>query len=129
MARSSRTCSISPGRLTYAFTRNLTLQVYLQPFVAVGAYTDIRRLARPRSYEFTAATLPYNPDFNTKSMRTNTVLRWEYRPGSTLFVVWNRSSADDTGRACSRPWQDLGSAFAADGSHVFMIKMNYWLGL
>jgi hypothetical protein len=117
------------GRVTYAFTRNLTLQMFLQPFVAVGAYSDIRALAKPRSYEFKDATLSYNPDFNTKSLRTNTVLRWEYRPGSTLFVVWNRSSADDARPGIFSGWQDLRDAFAADGSHVFMIKMNYWLGL
>jgi hypothetical protein len=117
------------GRVTYAFTRDLTLQVFLQPFVAVGAYSDIRTLARPRSFEFNPAALSYNPDFNTKSLRTNTVLRWEYRPGSTLFVVWNRSASDGSRPGIFSPWQDLGGAFAADGSHVFMVKMNYWLGL
>jgi hypothetical protein len=117
------------GRMTYAFTRDLTLQVFLQPFVAVGAYSDIRALAKPRSYEFKPATLDDNPDFNTKSVRTNTVLRWEYRPGSTLFVVWNRSGDDDSRPGVFKAWRDLGSAFGAEGSHVFMIKFNYWLGL
>jgi hypothetical protein len=116
------------GRVTYSFTRDLTLQVFLQPFVAVGAYSDIRTLARPRSFDFNPAELPDNPDFNTKSLRTNTVLRWEYRPGSTLFVVWNRSASDESRPGIFAPWQDVGGAFAADGSHVFMIKMNYWLG-
>ncbi|MBA3271671.1 MAG: carbohydrate binding family 9 domain-containing protein, partial [Acidobacteria bacterium] len=82
------------ARGTYSFTRDLTLQVFLQPFVAVGAYSDIRQLARARSFDFHPASLSYNPNFNTKSLRTNTVLRWQYRPGSTLFVVWNRSAAD-----------------------------------
>jgi hypothetical protein len=116
------------GRVTYSFTRDLTLQMFLQPFVAVGAYSDIRQLARARSFEFTPAEVSDNPDFNTKSLRTNTVLRWEYRPGSTLFLVWNRSASDDSRPGRFAPWQDLGGAFGADGSHVFMIKMNYWLG-
>jgi hypothetical protein len=117
------------GRATYAFTRDLTLQVFLQPFVAVGAYSDVRRLARPRSYDFAPAALDFNPNFNTKSLRSNTVLRWEYRPGSTLFVVWNRSGSDPARPGLFSPWRDLGTAFGADGNHVFMIKMNYWLGL
>ena len=116
-------------RATYSFSRNLTLQVFLQPFVAVGAYHDIRMLARPYSFDFTPVTIEENPDFNTKSLRSNTVLRWEYRPGSTLFVVWNRSGSDPTRPGVFSPWRDLGTAFGADGSHVFMIKMNYWLGL
>ncbi len=117
------------GRATFAFERNLTLQIYVQPFVAVGDYTDIRRLARPSSFDFLPATLPYDPDFNTKSLRGNTVLRWEYKPGSTLFVVWNLSATDGSNPGVFRPWQDLGTAFAADGTHVFMVKATYWLGL
>ena len=72
-------------RGTFAFHRDLTLEVFLQPFVAVGRYTDIRRLARPRSFEFEPATIPFNPDFNRKSLRGNIVLRWEYVRGSTLI--------------------------------------------
>jgi hypothetical protein len=117
------------GRLTFAFARDLTVQVFLQPFVAVGAYSDIRRLARPRSFDFAPAVLDENPDFNTKSLRTNTVLRWEYRPGSTFFVVWNRSSSNDGRPGAFSPWRDLGTAFATEGSHVLMVKMNYWLGM
>ena len=117
------------GRVTYSFTRNLTFQMFLQPFVAVGDYGDIRKLALPRSYIFTPVTIDHDPDFNTKSVRTNSVLRWEYRPGSTLFVVWNRSGSDDSRPGRFSPWQDLGTAFGAEGTHVFMVKLNYWLGL
>jgi hypothetical protein len=116
-------------RATYSFTRNLTLQMFLQPFVAVGDYTNIRKLARERSYEFTPIAYSSNPDFNTKSLRTNTVLRWEYRPGSTLFVVWNRSGSDATRPGIFSAWQDFRGAFGAESSHVFMVKLNYWLGL
>ena len=73
--------------------------------------------------------LDENPDFSTKSVRTNSVLRWEYRPGSTLFIVWNRSGSDDTRPGVFSPWQDFGTAFGAEGTHVFMVKFNYWLGL
>jgi hypothetical protein len=117
------------GRITFSFTRDLTFQMFLQPFVAVGDYSNIRSLARPRSFDFTPTTLEENPDFNNKSMRTNSVLRWEYRPGSTLFVVWNRAGADSSRPGAFSPWQDLGTAFRAEGTHVFMVKLNFWLGL
>ena len=117
------------ARATYAFHRDMTVEVFLQPFVAVGDYTDIRRLARPSSFEFEPATIPFDPDFNRKSLRGNVVLRWEYLRGSTLFVVWNMSTFDAARPGVFSPLQDLGSAFGADGTHVFMVKMNYWLGL
>ena len=117
------------GRATYAFHRDMTLEVFFQPFVAVGDYTDIRRLARPSSFEFEPATIPFNPDFNRKSLRGNVVLRWEYVRGSTLFLVWNMSTIDETRPGVFAPLEDLGSVFGAAGTHVFMVKLNYWLGL
>ena len=117
------------GRATYGFTRDMTLEVYLQPFVAVGNYSDIRRLARARSFEFEPATLSTDPDFNNKSLRGNLVFRWEYVKGSTLFVVWNRSTKDDARAGQFSPGRDLRDAFSAPGTNVFIVKFNYWLGL
>ena len=114
-------------RGTYAFTRDLTVQAYLQPFVAVGDYGDIRKLAQPRSFDFTAVPLSYNPDFNTKSLRGNIVMRWEYKPGSTLFFVWDLSQADSSRPGDFSPLRDLRTAFGADATHIFMVKASYWL--
>ena len=97
--------------------------------VGLSHYTDIRRLARPSSFEFEPATIPFNPDFNRKSLRGNIVLRWEYLRGSTLFFVWNMSTVDRTRPGVFAPLEDLGSVFGAPGTHVFMVKLNYWLGL
>jgi len=68
------------------------------------------------------------PDFRIVSLRTSAVLRWEFRPGSTLFVVWqqDRRGYESTG--------DLGASgaiwdtFEAPGSNVFAVKVAYWLG-
>jgi len=117
------------ARATYAFHRDLTLQVFLQPFVARGDYADIRRLARPSSFEFESTTIPFNPDFNRKSLRGNIVLRWEYLRGSTLFFVWNMSTLDLARPGVFTPLRDLATTFSADGNHVFVVKLNYWLGL
>jgi uncharacterized protein DUF5916 len=113
-------------RTTFALHRDLSLQMYLQPFVAVGDYTDIRQLARPYSFEFTPVTLEENPDFNNKSLRGNLVLRWEYLRGSTLFVVWNMSAFDDARPGRFSAVRDLSDAFGGDGPRVFMVKLNYW---
>jgi hypothetical protein len=114
-------------RGTYAINRDLTLQTYLQPFVAVGDYDRIRRLARPRSFDFEAVTIDEDPDFNRKSLRGNVVLRWEYRPGSTFFVVWDLSREDNSRPGTFRPLRDLGDAFRAPARHGLIIKASYWL--
>jgi hypothetical protein len=93
----------------------------------VGDYDNLRRLARPRSFEFTPVSLAGNPDFNVKSLRGNLVLRWEYVRGSTLFVVWDLSQADTTRPGAFSPWRDIGDAFGADANHVVMVKVSYWL--
>jgi hypothetical protein len=114
-------------RSTFSIHRDMTLQVFLQPFVAVGDYTNIRRLARPLSYDFEPAALSYDPDFNSKSLRGNFVLRWEYVRGSTLYAVWNTSTSDTSRPGAFSPARDIGDAFRADGPSVFMVKVSYWL--
>jgi hypothetical protein len=117
------------ARTTYAFTRDMTLEVYLQPFVAVGDYYDTRQLAKPLSYEFTPVTLADNPDFSTKSLRSNVVFRWEYRRGSTLYFVYNVSNSDGSRPGDFSAFRDLRTGFGAAGTQVLMVKFNYWLGL
>jgi len=117
------------ARGTYAFTRDMTLEVYMQPFVAVGDYSNIRRLARANSFEFDPVVIADNPDFNTKSLRSNVVFRWEYRRGSTLYLVYNVSNSDAARPGEFAPFRDLRSGFGAAGTQVLMVKLNYWLGL
>lgn len=117
------------ARGTYAFTRDMTLEVYMQPFVAVGDYSNIRRLARARSFDFDPVVIAGNPDFNTKSLRSNLVFRWEYRRGSTLYLVYNVSNSDAARPGDFSPFRDLRSGFGAAGTQVLMVKFNYWLGL
>jgi hypothetical protein len=115
-------------RATYAFTRDLTLQAYMQPFVAVGDYYDIRKLARPSSYEFRPVTIDYDPDFNSKSLHSNVVLRWEYKKGSTLYAVWNMSQDDGSRSGVFSAFRDLRTAFGGGhADNVFMVKATYWL--
>jgi hypothetical protein len=114
-------------RGTYSINRDLTLQAYLQPFVAVGDYEHVRRLARPRSFDFEPVAIDSDPDFNRKSLRGNVVLRWEYVRGSTLFVVWDLSQEDTSRAGVFDPRRDLRDAFRADARHAFIMKVSYWL--
>ncbi|MCU0256525.1 MAG: carbohydrate binding family 9 domain-containing protein [Vicinamibacterales bacterium] len=90
-------------RVNYAIGPTLSLQLYAQPFVSAGAYGDYKELVDGRAEYFGDRYRPFayagNADFRYSSLRSTNVLRWEYRPGSTLFVVWQhgRESTHDTG--------------------------------
>jgi len=119
-------------RLNLSFTPDLSFQIYLQPFMAVGDYSNFKELARPRSYEFTSYdSLDLNPDFSHRSLRSNAVLRWEYSPGSVLFLVWSQSRSEflEIDSPLLKPYEDLKSSITDEGENVFLIKLNYWLGL
>lgn len=70
-----------------------------------------------------------NRDFNVRSLLGNAVLRWEYRPGSALFFVWQRRQADGSLQGDFRFRRDLSAMMRAPAENVFMVKMRYWLGL
>lgn len=119
-------------RANVAFTTNLTLQLYLQSFVAVGDFSNLKELARPASYEFTPyALLNLNPDFSRRELRGNLVLRWEYRPGSTLFLVWSQSRSTflDFDNPSFHPFEGIRESFTDKGENVFLIKLNSWMGM
>jgi hypothetical protein len=70
-----------------------------------------------------------SPDFKVLSFRSNVVLRWEYRPGSTIFAVWQhgRNGESHNGRFNYGP--DFGDIFRSAAENTFLVKMNYWLSL
>lgn len=145
-------------RIDWTFSPKLTLQAYFQPLFATGDYRDFKEFARAATYEFNhygrdgGSTIAYdpagdvyevdpdgsgaaepfsfgNPDFNFKSFKLNAVLRWEYRPGSTLYLVWtqNRTDFADPGDFdFSRDW---GSLMSAEGENIVLAKVTRWLDL
>jgi hypothetical protein len=70
-----------------------------------------------------------NPNFNFRQLRSNAVLRWEYRPGSTLFLVWSQGRTGFDNDGTFRFRHDAGELFDAPATNVFMVKLNYWLNL
>jgi hypothetical protein len=119
------------GRVNYTITPNLTLQLYAQPFVSAAAYTDFRALADGRAERYADRYAPFayggDPDFNFRSFRTTNVLRWEYRPGSTLFVVWQQGRDDVAPLGSFRFGRDFGGTFDTPSTNVFLVKISRWI--
>ena len=68
-----------------------------------------------------------NRDFNTLSFRSNVVLRWEWRPGSTLYVVWQQSRAGSEITGDHVGASDMFRSLSAPGTNYFVIKTSFWL--
>jgi uncharacterized protein DUF5916/cellulose/xylan binding protein with CBM9 domain len=123
------------GRLNYTMTPTLSLQLYAQPFVSAGDYDRFRELVDPRNAVHDARYAPYafdltandDPNFNVKSFRTTNVLRWEYKPGSTLFVVWQQARENDAVPGGFGFGRDLRGIFGVAPKNVFLVKLAYWL--
>jgi hypothetical protein len=118
-------------RLNYTATPNLSLQFYGSPFISAGEYSNWREMNDPRAAKYDDRFKPFlghgDPGgFNFKEFRSNTVLRWEYRPGSTLFLVWaqgRQSQAITNDFAFGR---DLQNVFDTHPNNTFLVKFSYW---
>ena len=119
------------ARLNYTVTPALSIQLYAEPFVSAGDYSNFKELAngRSKSYEGRYRPIEYagNPDFNYRSFRTTNVMRWEYKPGSTLFVVWQQGRERTIDRGTFDFNRDFGGVFDAPARNVFLVKWAYWL--
>ena len=117
-------------RADLTLSPSLSLQLYAQPYLAVGHYERFDEILVPKTYIYAPYDLGYSPDFNDKSLRGNAVLRWEYRPGSTLFLVWSQNRYEGTlDPGDFSPRRDLSTLMRAQGENVFMMKVNYWFNL
>ena len=124
-------------RFTYPFTASMSLQVYAQPFVAKGTFSTVRELsATPRAADYASRYQAYGDTaytnniggFNYKQFRSNVVFRWEYRPGSTLFVVWSQGRQGSTGIEGTRTFSgDLNDLFNLRPDNSFLVKLSYWI--
>lgn len=141
-------------RVNWTFTPKLSFQLFAQPLLASGSYRRFKELAAPRSFDFkvygegvgtiqrvnnsvtidpdgqpgTANTISFpEPNFSFGSLRGNAVLRWEYRPGSTLFLVWQQRREDAADFGNLRVGRDLSALFGAPSENVFAVKASFWL--
>ncbi len=120
------------SRLNYTATPTLSLQFYAEPFVTTGEYSNVRELDTPRAakYEdrFKAFALSSPAEgFNEKQFRSNMVVRWEYKPGSTIFLVWSQGrDQGDRHLGNFAPGRDYGDLFSARPDNTLLVKASYW---
>jgi hypothetical protein len=131
-ARLAQTTVNMTARASFTATPLLTFQFYAQPFMSAGSFTDWREIAAARATEYDDRFAAYGngavPDgFNFKQFNSNAVIRWEYRPGSTLFFVWQQGRAQDAlnhgSFELNRDYRDL---FRAHPVNTFLIKATYF---
>ena len=146
-------------RLDWTLTPTLSLQLYIQPLISSGSYSDLKQLERSRSLDFikygdgnstitktisSNGNITYdldadgngpspkhtigNPDFNYTSLRGNAVLRWEYLPGSTIYLVWTQSRSGFEPNGDFQFDRSFDNMMSARPDNIFMIKMTYWFG-
>jgi len=142
-------------RFNYNITPDISIQYYGSPFISSGRYDDFKRAdethARDiadRYHAFTDTEITYvepsdmyvvsegsknysfsNPDFSFREFRSNLVGRWEYRPGSTIYLVWENNRRSRDSYYYSSPGDNLDYLFGVAPTNVFMIKMSFWLGI
>jgi len=116
-------------RVNVLVSPKMSLQVFMQPLVVVGAYRDFKSLNRPKSFDFDPySNVTSNPDFNFKSLRLNAIFRWEWRLGSTLYIAWTQQRQDPGNPGQFDFSRDLGHVFTGPADNVFLIKVSRWFG-
>jgi hypothetical protein len=134
------------------------LQLYAQPFVSTGRYSEYKEPINPQADDYDDRYYVFQPgdsmdadgqrsvdrngdgipdftfelaDFNFRELRSNLVFRWEYRPGSTFFLIWSHGRTSEAATPDGRYVlaDDLSALADETGEHVVLAKLNYWLGL
>ena len=151
-----RTLSMNT-RLNVTFSPNLTLDLFIQPFISSGDYTEYKELTAPRQLtklvygrdtgtvttqvvdgatRYTidpdgagpASSFQFtDPSFTFRSLRGNVVLRWEYLPASTLYAVWSRTSSSSLDAGILDFGRDARALFRGPAENIFLVKVNYRL--
>jgi len=156
LARLEQSTAALTARVDYAFSPRMTLQLYAQPFVSAGRYTEFKEVEDPRAprsqdrlrvfapsqvvldpasgqYRIdtngdgSADVTLSNPDFNTRSFNANVVFRWEYRPGSALYLVWTQRREGASSDGALRLGRDLTRLFNAPATNVLLVKASFRL--
>ena len=116
-------------RLNYTLTPTLSLQLYGQPFVSAGRYERYKELVdgrAPYASRYATFAYPENADFKVLSFRTTNVMRWEYKPGSTLFVVWQQGREGFGRDGTFRFGSDYRDVFSTPSTNTVLVKLAYW---
>lgn len=142
-------------RIEWTFTPDLSFQLYAQPLFSAGSYSRFKELARPRSFDFNvfgqwpsamsrsdgvyavdpdgrgpASVFTFrDPDFNIRSFRCNAVLRWEFRSGSALYLVWTQTRSDFETMGDLELRNSIDRLWGTRPDNIFMMKVSYWFSV
>lgn len=144
-------------RLNWTFTPQISLQLFAQPLISVGNYTNFKEVAKPRSLDFNyygknGSTIEYdsgadeyivdpdgngpanafnlyNPNFNYKSIRGTLVFRWEVMPGSILYLVWSHDRTNFNNPGDFNFGRDFNNLFTSEANNIFLAKFTYWIDI
>jgi hypothetical protein len=157
MAQIDRNTLNMSVRLNYNITPDLTIQYWGQPFIASGKYSEFKYITNSKAdlltdrYRlFTSSQINYDiqseryridenldgvtdytfdkPDFNVKEFLSNLVVRWEYRPGSTFYLVWSQTRSGFKNDGAFDFINDVDHLFSESATNVFLLKFSYRLG-
>ena len=141
-------------RLEYSINPELTIQYYGRPFITSGKYTNYKMITDPKANRFTDRFVLYQPtqltynaddneflvdenkdgindysftkrDFNFLDFQSNMIVRWEYRPGSTLFFVWTLGKQDYYESYSVSTRNDFNNLFESHPHNIFLVKFSY----
>ncbi len=114
------------ARLNYTPFRNLTYQLWTEPYISIGDYSGFKRLDNPDIPSFTPDTVETNPDFKYRSLKMHFVLRYEYHPGSEFYFVYTKDyGAFEYIDSPSFRWENLYHLYRETGNEVWLLKINY----
>ncbi len=145
-------------RIDFALSPEFTIQYYGNPYVSMGRYSDFKHILDARANDFEEqfillendqiryddASDEYaihlndpvipdytisNPDFNYLEFRSNLVARWEFKPGSTLYLVWTQGRFGNSDISDYAVASNMGRIFSIFPENVFLIKLNYWFSI
>jgi hypothetical protein len=145
-------------RLDYYITPDLSIRYYGSPFISTGSYSEFKKVASPkandladRCYQYQEDQISYNPDegkydvdenlddlpdysfnnpdFNFMQFRSNFVVRWEFKPGSNLYLVWTHNRTGMENMSDINIGESFSNLFKIYPDNIFLIKFNYWFSV
>ncbi|MBT3384066.1 MAG: carbohydrate binding family 9 domain-containing protein [Prolixibacteraceae bacterium] len=157
MAQIDRTTVNMSVRINFNISPDLTIQYWGQPFVATGKYSEFKHITDSKADElsnrfniYSDEQISYNsdweaflvddnrdgvddysfskPDFNVKEFLSNLVVRWEYRPGSTVYLVWSQNRSGYINNGSFDFSRDFESLFNEKANNIFLLKFSYRIG-
>ncbi len=122
-------------RIDYTITPELTIQYYGSPFITAVDYSDPKYITNPNAdnfedrystdMSFTSEDYVNDYDFNFRQFRSNLVARWEYRPGSLIYLVWTQSKTGDVATGDFSFVDDFDALFNIHPYNVFLVKLSF----